>query len=85
MQRQVVSSQATFVSVGLVPGQKISEPEDKINTIPGWGTHDFFWIAEYKKANYVMIQLESSTCNHEFYQENVNQMSLYTSGLIGEN
>lgn len=55
MQRQVVSSQAMFVSAGLVPGQKISEPGDKINTIPGWGMHDFLWIAEYKKANYVMI------------------------------
>lgn len=74
MQKQVVSSQATFVSVGLVPGQKISEPEDKINTIPGWGMRDFLWIVEYKKTNPVMMQLESSVCNHEFYQANVKQI-----------
>lgn len=46
--------------------------------------HDFLRIAEYKKANYVMIQLESSVCNHEFYQESFKQMSLYTSRLTGK-
>lgn len=48
----------TFIFVGLVPGQKISDPSDEINAIPGGSMHDFLHAAEYKKINFVMMELE---------------------------
>lgn len=53
-------SQHSFIFVGLTPGQKISNPSDEINAIPGWSTCNFLHTVEHKKTNFVMIELNAS-------------------------
>lgn len=53
-------SQHLFIFVGLTPGQKISNPSDEINAIPGWNTCNFLHTDEHKKTNFVRTELDAS-------------------------